>query len=118
MEKYLVVLNDGTDEIYNIHSVGPIHCVECAMFQLADLFGSFEMLDAIRDDPSTEVDNVPALLEELGIHTGGRQFILVETDNPNELLEKIDEQNAEGPISFEEDEFKPWVSIVAQLLGA
>ena len=110
MNKVLVVLNDGTDEIFNLHSYD-VHCKEQVLYEMGNTFLTGGLIEDMFHDGEFNLENkyydlFDALVKEWV--TDAKFFMLIETDKPEDYHSKVDSQNELCEHLFNKADFVPW----------
>lgn len=114
--KVLIVLNDGTDEVFNIHSYD-VHCRDQVMLEIAETFVSSGMIidvyqDGLLRNDLTFKDIIQVMVLD------HKTFLLIETNMPHVYHKLVDEQNLISSTtrkSFREEEFVNWDDVKDKL---
>lgn len=116
MQRVLVVLNDGTDEIFNLHSYTVV-CKEQVLYEMGNTFITGGLLkDEMEDGLKLESKYYEVL--ELIVKefvTDVKFFRLVETTFPKMVHDQVEKQNLECKHLFNDEDFVPWDDIKDKL---
>jgi len=116
MKKVLLVLNDGTDEIFNIHSYNVI-CRDQVMLEIAETFVSSGMIIDIYNNGLLRNDlTIKDIIQIMVLDH--KTFLLIETSMPDTYHKLVDEQNIVASSkrrSFREEEFVDWDEVKDKL---
>lgn len=115
--KVLVVLNDGTDEVFNLHSY-TVTCKEQVLYELGNTFITGGLLaDAIEngdlDLENQYYDIFDLLVKEFVLDI--KYFMLVDTTFPPLVHEQVDKQNEICKHLFNVEDFVPWDKVKDKL---
>ena len=110
MAKVVIILNDGTDEIYNIHGL-VVHNKSQFYFDLMSIFltGDIdEILNDVRESQGLSNPNLDDVLKHL---LDSKYYQVITTSDPTGYLQQVNDQrvNTNRMMKyFKEEDFVPW----------
>jgi hypothetical protein len=111
----LIVLNDGTDEIFNIHA----YDIKCRSQLFWDLVTTFWTCPAAKDfleeNLHKDGDWYSNWVELLVKDKLENSYFIITHEEPSEVDKKVETQNFDCVELYKEEEFKDWNEVVPEL---